>query len=169
MDFEQGGSALAVFQEEYNAQQRAPPIVQHDRKMLYVHPLPHPSLSQSVLLIFPIGSNAGTSSLCKTAPAAKGLTSHLRQKTSSSSARTSSNRASYSPARTYASASSPIVTTRRRTTPTSRATLAFRRTLTRCIVTSRACTPLAGAMVQRRLLPAWRKRSRWSGGSKRAR
>ncbi|KAI0252384.1 hypothetical protein BJV78DRAFT_1309571 [Lactifluus subvellereus] len=34
MDFEQGGSALAVFQEEYNAQQRAPPIIEHDRKML---------------------------------------------------------------------------------------------------------------------------------------
>src|SRR6266851_1239042 len=38
MDFEQGGSAnaLAIFQEEYNAQQRPPPSIEHDRKMLYV-------------------------------------------------------------------------------------------------------------------------------------
>ena len=42
MDFEQGGSAdaLAIFQEAFNAQQRPPPTINHDRKMLYVHPLP---------------------------------------------------------------------------------------------------------------------------------
>jgi hypothetical protein len=40
MDFEQGGDALAIFQEAFNAQQRAPPTINNDRKMLYVHPLP---------------------------------------------------------------------------------------------------------------------------------
>lgn len=36
MDFEQGGSAdaLAIFQEAFNAQQRTPPTINHDRKML---------------------------------------------------------------------------------------------------------------------------------------
>ena len=49
MDFEQGGSAdaLAIFQEAYNAQQRPPPTINHDRKMLYVHPSP-----PLILLIF---------------------------------------------------------------------------------------------------------------------
>lgn len=42
MDLEQGGSAdaLAIFQEAFNAQQRAPPTINNDRKMLYVHHLP---------------------------------------------------------------------------------------------------------------------------------
>ena len=41
MDFEQGGSAdaLAIFQEAFNAQQRPPQPVEHDRKMLYVQSL----------------------------------------------------------------------------------------------------------------------------------
>jgi hypothetical protein len=41
MNFEQGGSvdALAIFQEEFNAQQRPTPPVEPDRKMLYVHHL----------------------------------------------------------------------------------------------------------------------------------
>jgi hypothetical protein len=38
MDFEQGGDALAIFQEAFNAQQHPAPPVENDRKMLYVHP-----------------------------------------------------------------------------------------------------------------------------------
>jgi len=34
MDFEQGGDALAIFQEAFNAQQRPAPPVENDRKML---------------------------------------------------------------------------------------------------------------------------------------
>lgn len=37
MDIGQGGSALAIFQEAFNAQQHPAPPVEHDRKMLYVH------------------------------------------------------------------------------------------------------------------------------------
>ena len=39
MNFEQGGDALAIFQEAYNAQQQPAPPIEPDRKMLYVHPL----------------------------------------------------------------------------------------------------------------------------------
>jgi hypothetical protein len=38
MDFEQGGDALAIFQEAFNAQQHPAAPVENDRKMLYVHP-----------------------------------------------------------------------------------------------------------------------------------
>ena len=53
MDFEQGGSAdaLAIFQEAFNAQQRPPPTINHDRKMLYVHPLP------SLVPLIPLNPN----------------------------------------------------------------------------------------------------------------
>jgi hypothetical protein len=54
MNFEQGGSvdALAIFQEEYNAQQRPTPPVEPDRKMLYVH---HLSFVHSLALTLKIG------------------------------------------------------------------------------------------------------------------
>lgn len=51
MDFEQGGSAdaLAIFQEEFNAQQRPTPPVEHDRKMLYVQSLRRGPICSTVL------------------------------------------------------------------------------------------------------------------------
>ena len=156
MDLEQGGSAdaLAIFQEAFNAQQRAPPTINNDRKMLYVHPLPppHPTDPFQSQRFRSALALAAISSLFKTAQAARDLTFRLPQKTSSSSARTSFNRASCNPVRTCASASSPFAITHRKTTPTSHAILVFRPILTRSNAISRASMPRVVVTDPRRLL-----------------